>query len=76
MVVVQTGGYYGLMNWLPTIVQKQLGITVQGSSSIWMISTIVGMCIGMLIFGNILDHLGHANHLAFSWLVLHLSFMH
>lgn len=57
MVVVQTGGYYGLMNWLPTIVQKQLGITVQGSS-IWMISTIVGMCIGMLIFGNILNHLG------------------
>ena len=57
MLIVQTGGYYGLMNWLPTIVQKQLGITVQGSS-LWMISTIVGMCIGMLVFGNILDHLG------------------
>ena len=57
MVIVQAGGYFGLMNWLPTIVQKQLGISVRGSS-LWMISTIVGMCIGMLVFGNILDHLG------------------
>lgn len=57
MVVVQAGGYFGLMNWLPTIVQKQLEISVRGSS-LWMISTIIGMCIGMLVFGNILDHLG------------------
>ena len=57
MVVVQAGGYFGLMNWLPTIVQKQLGISVRGSS-LWMISTIIGMCIGMLVFGNILDRLG------------------
>ena len=57
MVIVQTGGYYGLMNWLPTIVQKQLGITVRGSS-LRMISTITGMCIGMLVFGHILDYFG------------------
>ena len=57
MLVVQCGGYYGLMNWLPTIVQKQLGITVQGSS-LWMVSTIIGMCIGMLVFGNVLDYFG------------------
>ena len=57
MLIVQTGGYYGLMNWLPTIVQKQLGITVRGSS-LWMVATIIGMCIGMLVFGNILDYFG------------------
>lgn len=57
MVVVQIAGYFGLMNWLPTIMQKQLGITVSGSS-IWMIATIVGMSIGMMTFGSILDYLG------------------
>ncbi|MCD2256994.1 MFS transporter [Lactobacillus sp. CC-MHH1034] len=57
MVVVQIAGYFGLMNWLPTIMQKQLGITISGSS-LWMIATIIGMSIGMVTFGNILDRLG------------------
>ncbi len=57
MVVVQIAGYFGLMNWLPTIMQKQLKINVSGSS-IWMIATIIGMSIGMMTFGTILDRLG------------------
>ena len=57
MAIVQIAGYFGLMNWLPTIVQKQLNLNVS-SSSIWMISTIVGMSIGMMTFGNIFDHFG------------------
>lgn len=57
MMTVQIAGYFGLMNWLPTIVQKQLNLNVS-SSSIWMISTIVGMSIGMITFGNIFDHFG------------------
>ena len=57
MMTVQIAGYFGLMNWLPTIVQKQLNLNVS-SSSIWMISTIVGMSIGMMTFGNIFDHFG------------------
>ncbi|WP_125710356.1 MFS transporter [Companilactobacillus zhongbaensis] len=56
MAIVQIAGYFGLMNWLPTIMQKQLNLTV--SSSTWMIATILGMCAGMFTFGMILDKLG------------------
>lgn len=57
MVVVQIAGYFGLMNWLPAIMQQKLGLSVSGSS-IWMIATIVGMSIGMVTFGSILDYFG------------------
>lgn len=57
MAIVQIAGYFGLMNWLPTIMQKKLNLTVAGSSS-WMIATIIGMSLGMLSFGQILDKLG------------------
>lgn len=57
MTIVQIAGYFGLMNWLPSIVQKQQGLTVSGSS-IWMIATILGMSIGMVAFGTIFDRLG------------------
>lgn len=57
MVIVQIAGYFGLMNWLPSIMQKQLHINVSGSS-IWMIATIIGMSIGMMVFGTILDRIG------------------
>ncbi|GAF38017.1 benzoate MFS transporter BenK [Lentilactobacillus farraginis DSM 18382 = JCM 14108] len=45
MTTVQIAGYFGLMNWLPIIVQKQLGLNVSGSS-LWMIATIIGMSLG------------------------------
>ncbi|EKF51192.1 MFS transporter [Lactococcus garvieae] len=57
MAIVQIAGYFGLMNWLPTIMQNKLHLTVAGSSS-WMIATIIGMSLGMLTFGQILDKLG------------------
>ncbi|NJE63759.1 MFS transporter [Enterococcus durans] len=57
MVTVQIAGYFGLMNWLPSIMQAQLGLSVSGSS-LWMVSTIVGMSLGMLTFGIIMDKLG------------------
>lgn len=57
MAIVQIAGYFGLMNWLPTIMQKKLNLTVAGSSS-WMIATIISMSLGMLTFGQILDKLG------------------
>lgn len=52
MTIVQIAGYFGLMNWLPSIVQKQQGLTVSGSS-IWMIATILGMSIGMVAFDRL-----------------------
>lgn len=57
MTTVQIAGYFGMMNWLPTIIQKSLGISVK-DSSLWMITTIIGMCIGMLVFGQFLDKFG------------------
>lgn len=57
MTTVQIAGYFGLMNWLPSIMQKQAGVSVT-SSSTWMIATILGMCLGMVTFGNFLDKIG------------------
>ena len=57
MTTVQIAGYFGMMNWLPTIMQESLGISVKNSST-WMVATILGMCLGMLVFGQILDKLG------------------
>ncbi|MGT2932924.1 MFS transporter [Streptococcus catagoni] len=57
MTTVQIAGYFGMMNWLPTIIQTSLNISVK-DSSLWMISTILGMCLGMLLFGHILDKYG------------------
>lgn len=57
MTIVQIAGYFGMMNWLPTIIQTSLGISVK-ESSLWMVTTIVGMCLGMLVFGQILDKFG------------------
>ena len=57
MAVVQIGGYFGLMNWLPQIMQQNLGLSVSGSS-LWMIATILGMSLGMIVFGRTLDNFG------------------
>lgn len=56
MAIVQVAGYFGLMNWLPSILQQKSGLSVSGSS-IWMIATIVGMSLGMLVFGQIMDRI-------------------
>lgn len=57
MTIVQIAGYFGLMNWLPSIVQKKQGLSVSGSSY-WMIATIIGMNLGMMVFGTIMDKIG------------------
>ncbi|AEB07134.1 major facilitator superfamily MFS_1 [Coriobacterium glomerans PW2] len=57
MATAQVAGYFGLMNWLPAILQGRLNLSVSGSS-LWMIATITGMSIGMIVFGQIMDRLG------------------
>lgn len=57
MTTVQIAGYFGMMNWLPSIMQAQAGVSVSGST-IWMITTILGMCLGMVVFGQLLDKCG------------------
>lgn len=57
MTTVQIAGYFGMMNWLPSIMQEQAGVSMSGSS-VWMITTILGMCFGMIVFGHLLDYMG------------------
>lgn len=57
MVTIQIAGYFGLMNWLPSIMQQRLNLSVSGSS-LWMVCTILGMSLGMLTFGTIMDKIG------------------
>lgn len=57
MTTVQIAGYFGLMNWLPSILQQRIGLSVTGSS-LWMVVTIIGMSTGMLTFGRLLDKFG------------------
>lgn len=57
MTTVQIAGYFGMMNWLPTIMQEQIGVSVKDSSQ-WMVFTIIGMCIGMVVFGQLIDRVG------------------
>lgn len=57
MATVQVAGYFGLMNWLPSIIQEQAHVSVKGSST-WMIATIIGMVLGMFVFGQLMDKIG------------------
>lgn len=57
MAAIQVAGYFGLMNWLPTVFERRLNLSVS-QSSVWMISIIVGMSLGMFCFGKLLDYLG------------------
>ncbi|WP_429970388.1 MFS transporter [Fructilactobacillus sp. Tb1] len=57
MTTVHIAGYFGLMNWLPSIVREQNHLSVS-SSSLFMIATIIGMSLGMMTFGLILDKIG------------------
>ncbi|MCL8494937.1 MFS transporter [Apilactobacillus sp. F1] len=67
MVIVENAGYYGLMIWLPTIMQKQLHVSIS-KSSLWMIATIVGISLGMISFGYIMDKIGP--RVAFAFFIL------
>ncbi|MFV0561313.1 MAG: MFS transporter [Enterococcus sp.] len=72
MVTVQIAGYFGLMNWLPSIMQAQLGLSISGSA-LWMVSTIGGMSLGMLTFGIVMDKVGPRAAFAFFLICSSLS---
>lgn len=57
MAAVECCGYYGLINWLPTILLRRFHLTA-GTASLWSISITVGIFIGMLIFGRLVDRFG------------------
>ncbi|GAB7541661.1 MFS transporter [Cupriavidus sp. 8B] len=54
---VQNFGYYGIMIWLPTYLSKALGFSLT-KSAMWTSVTIVGMMIGVYLFGQLADRIG------------------
>ena len=54
---VQNFGYYGIMIWLPTFLSKQMGFSLT-KSGLWTAVTVVGMMIGVWVFGQLADRIG------------------
>jgi MFS family permease len=54
---VQNFGYYGLMIWLPSYLSQGLGYSLT-RTALWTSVTIVGMCIGIIAFGQLADRIG------------------
>jgi len=57
LCAVQNFGYYGIMIWLPTFLSKQMGFSLT-KSGMWAAVTIIGMMIGVCLFGNLADRIG------------------
>jgi len=54
---VQNFGYYGLMIWLPSYLSTRFGYTLT-QSALWTAVTVLGMAVGILIFGHFADRVG------------------
>ncbi len=54
---VQNFGYFGLMIWLPSYLNKTHGFSIN-KSAVWTAVTVIGMIIGILLFGVLADRLG------------------
>lgn len=57
MTSVQNFGYYGIMIWLPTILMQKHNLTLNKTTT-WMVATVIGMIIGIYIFGYFADRVG------------------
>lgn len=54
---VQNFGYYAMIVWMPAYLSKTFGYTL-GKSAIWTASSIIGMLVGIWIFGQVADRVG------------------
>jgi MFS family permease len=54
---VQNFGYYGVMIWLPSYLSTQFGFGLT-QSALWTAVTILGMAVGIFVFGVFADHVG------------------
>src|SRR5712675_3086057 len=53
----QNFGYYGLMIWLPSYLSTRFGYTLT-QSAVWTAVTVLGMALGIWIFGQVADRIG------------------
>lgn len=54
---VQNFGFYGLMVWMPTMIANELDEPFS-KTSLWTVSTTVGMVLGIIVFGWLCDKIG------------------
>ncbi len=54
---VQNFGYYGMMTWMPSYLETNLGFSVTKSAT-WTSITILGMAFGIWTFGQLADQIG------------------
>jgi MFS family permease len=54
---VQNFGYYGLMIWLPSYLSTRFGYGLT-QSAVWTAATILGMALGLVLFGELADRIG------------------
>ena len=54
---VQNFGYYGLMIWLPSYLSKTFGYSLT-KSGLWTSATVLGMALGIWLFGIAADRFG------------------
>ena len=57
MTSVQNFGYYGIMIWLPTILMQKHNLSLNKTTT-WMIVTVLGMMLGIYLFGYFADRIG------------------
>jgi MFS family permease len=65
---VQNFGYYGVMIWLPNYLSSRFGFGLTQSAA-WTVTTIVGMAVGIYVFGQAADRLGRKPAFIF-WMVM------
>ena len=54
---VQNFGYYGIMIWMPSYLATSLGFGLT-KSAVWTAATVLGMAVGVWIFGELADRIG------------------
>ncbi len=54
---VQNAGYFGIMTWLPKYLNSELGLSLT-STGMWTAVTVIGMMIGISVFGWLADKAG------------------
>lgn len=54
---VQNFGYFGIMTWLPRYLSTEFNLNLT-SSSVWTAVTVVGMMVGIIVFGQLADRIG------------------
>ena len=57
LCTVQNAGYFGIMTWLPKYLNGELGLSLT-STGMWTAVTVIGMMIGISVFGWLADKAG------------------